>query len=68
MINLAEYLREFFLGSRFCKWLLKHNLAAKQQEKTFWLPQFPYREKGATAKRDFSLVRKIIKFFDKIPY
>ena len=37
MINSAEYSREFFLGSRFCKWLLtKHDLAAKQQEKTFW--------------------------------
>ena len=73
MINSAEYSREFFLGSRFCKWLLKkHNLAAKQQEKTFWksgcLPHFPFIwEKGATAKRDFSIVRKIMTFSTKFP-
>ena len=74
MINSAEYSREFFLGSRFCKWLLtKHDLAAKQQEKTFWknagcLPHFPFIwEKGATAKRDFSIVRKIMTFSMKLP-
>ena len=53
MINSAEYSREFFLGSRFCKWLLKkHNLAAKQQEKTFW------KNGGCFACRIFHLLEK----------